>query len=114
MFPYKALEKFSKTLYGNTGGTYSARNSAEKEHLQSTIPPNFQDLKTTRTRHSACASKILQAKNILQTLAFNTYINFPYILNINQSTASGVETVQVKGRAKSLLVIRRKSRRKKV
>ena len=38
------------------------------------IPPNFQDIKTTRTRHSARASKILQAKNILQTPAFNTYI----------------------------------------
>ena len=23
--PYKALEKFSKALYGTTGGTYSAR-----------------------------------------------------------------------------------------
>ena len=23
--PYKALEKFSKALYGKTGGTYSAR-----------------------------------------------------------------------------------------
>ena len=24
--PYKALEKFSKDLYGTTGGTYSARD----------------------------------------------------------------------------------------
>ena len=50
------------------------QNSAEKEHLQTTVPPNFQDLKTTRTRHSARASKILQAKDILQIPAFNTYI----------------------------------------
>ena len=48
------------------------QNSAEKEHLQTTIPPNFQDLKTTRTRPSARASQILQAKDILQTPAFNT------------------------------------------
>ena len=39
------------------------RDSAEKEHLQTTIPPNFQDLKTTRTRHSARALQILQARN---------------------------------------------------
>ena len=51
------------------------QNSAKKEHLQTTIPPNFQDLKTTRTRHSARASQILiQAKDILQTPTFNTYI----------------------------------------
>ena len=42
----------------------------EKEHLQTTLPPNFQDLKTARTRHSARASQILHAKDILQTSAF--------------------------------------------
>ena len=61
---YKVLNDWGKEL----------QNSAEKEHLQTTIPPNFRDLKTTRTRHSARALQILQAKDILQTSAFNTYI----------------------------------------
>ena len=60
------------------------QNSAEKEHLQTTIPPNFQDLKTTRTRHSA------RAKDILQTPAFNTYIKISLhsIFNNDQSKYS--------------------------
>ena len=47
---YKILNDWDKEL----------RDSAEKEHLQTTI---FQDLKTTRTRHSARALQILQARN---------------------------------------------------
>ena len=84
------------------------QNSAEKEHLQTTIPPNFQDLKTTRlTRHSARASQIYyKLKTYSKPLHLILTSNFPYILNINQSTASGVETVQMKGRAKTLPVIR--------
>ena len=49
---YKVLNDRDKEL----------QNSAEKEHLQTTVPPNFQDLKTTRTRYPARASQILQAK----------------------------------------------------
>ena len=62
---YKVLDDWGKEL----------QNSAKQEHLQTTIPPNFQDLKTTRTRHSACASQKLTS-------------NFPYILNNDQSKCS--------------------------
>ena len=86
--PPKFAQQLSKTksykVFNDWGK--ELQNSAEKEHLQTTIPPNFQDLKTTRTRHSARASQILQAKDVLQTPAFTRLIltsNFPYIPYIN-------------------------------
>jgi len=70
-----------------------------------------------RTRHSARASPILQATNKhtalkhLHVLVILTS-NFPYFLKyplaINQSSVSSVETVQMKARAKSLPVPRKK------
>ena len=75
-----------------------------------------QIFKTSKQREHAIQRvlrKYYKLKTYFKPLHLILTSNFPYILNINQSTASGVETVQMKGRAKSLLVIRRKSRRKK-
>ena len=80
-------------------------------------PLFHQIFKTSKQREHAI-QRVLRKYYKLKTYSKPLHLiltsNFPYILNINQSTASGVETVQMKGRAKSLLVIRRKSRRKKV
>ena len=66
--PPKFVQQLSKTKSCKVLNDWGKelQNSAEKEHLQTTIPPNFQDLKTTRTRHSACASQILQTPSLLR------------------------------------------------
>ena len=58
--PPKFVQQLSKTKSYKVLNDWDneLQNSAEKEHLQTTIPPNFQDLKTTRTCHSARASQI--------------------------------------------------------
>ena len=80
-------------------------------------PLFHQIFKTSKQREHAI-QRVLRKYYKLKTYSKPLHLiltsNFPYILNItiNQSTGSGIETVQMKGRAKSLPVIRRKSRRK--
>ena len=74
-------------------------------------PLFHQIFKTSKQREHAI-QRVLRKYYKLKTYSKPLHLiltsNFPYILNINQSTASGVETVQMRGRAKSLPVIRRK------
>ena len=115
--PPKFVQQLSKTksykVLNDRGK--ELQNWAEKEH--SYKPLFHQIFKTSKQREHAI-QRVLRKYYKLKTYSKPLHLiltsNFPYILNINQSTASGVETVQMKGRAKSLPVIRRKSRRKKV
>ena len=86
---YKVLNDWGKEL----------QNLTEKKHLQTTIPQIFKTSKQREHAIQRVLRKYYKLKTYSKPLHLILTSNFPYILNNdhrNQSTASVVETVQMK------------------